>query len=404
MKLLSDILNSKNLQTLSFVFFNLSDETESGFNLKVLYKTSKFASIELDRKIVEENNKLLKEYTGLSFELTGESSHRATIDNDMSLDRNSILSLINSKIQQLRFVYTDSDFGRIIINSFFIPRGSIDLNRSYYSVDILNKNITEDYIDNLLSILMSLEDINQLNINFRELQPEFIEGIKRNTQLRINLKWFYNRYYKDFKKINLYKANILENKKENISLSTFSKKFSSGFIERALFYKERILGQEFLFKQLTKETLNKKIAELRKVLDFDQLGTDNSINSKESRNKAIVNLVTISQPDECFSCKNKYKIENRTFKIRDNSRYYLELHHVISFGADKSGDVLENLVKLCPSCHRALTPNRAEESYQKKIITDILNNSSESKKYVSNFVKDSSNIDHLVDFVYSNLK
>ena len=37
-------------------------------------------------------------------------------------------------------------------------------------------------------------------------------------------------------------------------------------------------------------------------------------------------------------------------------------------GAKQSGDILENLVKLCPACHRALTPNRAEESYQKKLL------------------------------------
>ena len=40
---------------------------------------------------------------------------------------------------------------------------------------------------------------------------------------------------------------------------------------------------------------------------------------------------------------------------RNSDKHYFELHHVISFGAKQSGDILENLVKLCPACHRALT-------------------------------------------------
>lgn len=91
-------------------------------------------------------------------------------------------------------------------------------------------------------------------------------------------------------------------------------------------------------------------------------------------------------------------------KKRNSDKHYFELHHVISFGAKQSGDILENLVKLCPACHRALTPNRAEESYQKEIIKNILLNSNEANDYVGNFIKEPDNLDMKIDYVYSNLK
>lgn len=90
--------------------------------------------------------------------------------------------------------------------------------------------------------------------------------------------------------------------------------------------------------------------------------------------------------------------------MRGSDRPYLEIHHVISFGANNSGDVIENLVKLCPSCHRALTPNRAEENFQKIIIDNILSNSSDAYKYVRLFTEEKATKNDANDFVYNNLK
>ena len=61
-------------------------------------------------------------------------------------------------------------------------------------------------------------------------------------------------------------------------------------------------------------------------------------------------------------------------------------------------------MKLCPACHRALTPNRADEKYQKQIIKDILYNSKEANNYVGNFVKNPNIMEDKVNYVYSNLK
>ena len=80
---------------------------------------------------------------------------------------------------------------------------------------------------------------------------------------------------------------------------------------------------------------------------------------------------------------------------RNSDKHYFELHHVISFGAKQSGDILENLVKLCPCVY--FNPNRAEESYQKEIIKNILLNSNEANDYVGNFIKEPDNLDMKID-------
>jgi 5-methylcytosine-specific restriction protein A len=103
-----------------------------------------------------------------------------------------------------------------------------------------------------------------------------------------------------------------------------------------------------------------------------------------------------------MGCQNRFKKDKRTFKLRDQEKHYFELHHVIPFSKGKEHDQIDNLAKLCPVCHGALTKNRAEETLQKQIITDILSNSMNAQKYVS-ILAGSSNINDLVDFVYTKL-
>ncbi|WP_318023928.1 HNH endonuclease [Mycoplasmopsis agalactiae] len=107
-------------------------------------------------------------------------------------------------------------------------------------------------------------------------------------------------------------------------------------------------------------------------------------------------------PDECSACKEKYNILDRTFIHRQTQKPYLEIHHVISFGSGNKSDVLENLVKLCPACHKALSKNRANENYQKQLIHNIISSNPFISKYLENFV-DNDIINEKIEFVYSNL-
>ncbi|WP_429988857.1 hypothetical protein [Mycoplasmopsis bovis] len=62
--------------------------------------------------------------------------------------------------------------------------------------------------------------------------------------------------------------------------------------------------------------------------------------------------------------------------------------------------MLENLVKLCPACHKALSKNRACEEYQKQLIYNIISNNSFINKYLENFVNGDS-IGEKIEFIYT---
>jgi 5-methylcytosine-specific restriction protein A len=63
---------------------------------------------------------------------------------------------------------------------------------------------------------------------------------------------------------------------------------------------------------------------------------------------------------------------------------------------------LDNLVKLCATCHRALTPRRASDSLQTTIIRRMLESRDEVKNFVNSMISDPK-ID-AVAFVHQSLK
>src|SRR5699024_420844 len=168
MRKISEVLNSENLKLIATIFFNLSNVQKTGqenFLIHIIYKNSEYAKYKLTERIVQDNNELMRDYTDLEFNVTGKSSHKVELENDLKISRELFLDQLNTKIQQLRFKYSRDEFNQIIITTIFAFRGSQDFNRNFYAVDILKDNITEKYINNLASILISLDDIKQLNIN-----------------------------------------------------------------------------------------------------------------------------------------------------------------------------------------------------------------------------------------------
>lgn len=403
---MSEIFLTSHLNKLFFVLFNLGEcSVESGkeqYKIKINYKNSKYSSVKLSPEIVEHNNQLMTNFFDLPFQIKGISTHVIDIENDTNFTRDEILNRLYAHTQRQRFNYSDKAYSESMILSFFIPRGSMDLTRNYYSVDILERNVSEDYFTNLLNLLSSIDDIKQLNLNFRELQHEYVtSAVKRNSQLRINLRWLYDNYIDMIKKINIFKANILKESSTEIKRLNTRKSLDNSFIERALFYKTKIIQTKNSSEILSKKGKDIEIKKLRKELNFDSLNSNDDTDIR--RNSDVVKLAIASQVDECVCCKNKYNLMDRTFRRASNGKPYLEIHHVISFGANKKGDTLDNLVKVCPACHRALTPGRAEESYQKELIYQILKNSPTANRYVENFVETKIEKDK-VNYVLANLR
>ncbi|MCE6090541.1 HNH endonuclease [Mycoplasmopsis agalactiae] len=393
---ISEIINSSNIRQLFFAFFNLGKELDKEFEIKITYKNSKHANMQINNRILTINNNKMCAYLELNFNIVNQS-HVVYLINDLNYTRQKILSSIYRRIQQLRFEVNSKEFDNALFLNLFAFRGSVDLVRNYYSVDLLKYNMSIDYADHLLSLFLSTSAIKQLNLNFRELQPDFINNKKRNTQIRVNLRWFYDHYFNELGNINIYKQVILMHNSKHILLRNVAQNYNNSFINRLIFYRYSILETGYKSNKMDIQLSEKQISDFRSELDFD-------INEDvvEYRNTEIVKIARLILPDECSACKEKYNILDRTFIHRQTQKPYLEIHHVISFGSGNKSDVLENLVKLCPACHKALSKNRANEDYQKQLIHNIISSNSFISKYLENFV-DNDIINEKIEFVYSNL-
>lgn len=377
-----DFINNTTLVALLVAFAN-AKPCDIGFVIESSYKSSEYSPIELTENIYQENNQLLCDFTGLRFQLD-RTKHQFFIQTDLSSDDffNQIYKAI--QIKRIESQISDDDFSNLILLSFFALRGSPDFKLNFYSLDLPRQIVSPQYLDNLFKLLTNISDLRQLNLNFRELQYQFIAGEnERNTQFRINLRYFYDNLAKDLLK----KANILLHNHQLITTKNTSQE-SKTFIERLMFYKDKILNQ-----QNTKF----EIEQLRQELGFVY---DEMIDEKVKRNQGIVQYVRAFFDDECVCCKNIYPLESRTFKYRNSERFYLEIHHVVSFSSNHTLDQIDNLVKVCPACHRALTKNRAEETYQKQLIGEILVNAPKAKEFCLNFTDEN----NCVQFVYDRLK
>lgn len=95
---------------------------------------------------------------------------------------------------------------RLFLSGFFESRGSIDTQRNFLTSDYFFHSPLEF---NKFHYLIDFFNIpsEALNFNFRELQPEHVQGIhQRNAQFRIYLDW----YLHHIGLFNTYKARIAE--------------------------------------------------------------------------------------------------------------------------------------------------------------------------------------------------
>lgn len=385
-----DQLSQKPIETLFAVFYNTVQDKYGNFEIQSNYRESKFLKMPSDSYITTATQ-LSKKYL-LDFQYDSGTTIIATILNNKNWDLETFLDAIYTLIlTRLTKIPENYLLDVELALALFIFRGSADFNRGYYSVDL--KGVTlKHYLDNFFKLLLSSDDLlSRLNLNFRELQPEFYSGKNlRNTQIRINLKWFYDNVIAKFEYINQYKADLLT---ENITILGDTREYHN-FEERLIFYRESVLGRE-----LTDD----EVRSLREELEFSLRIETGAGTPFILRNQKIVSFARETFKDICVGCGDRYDIADRSFKMPRNGRYYFEINHVIPYSNDSATvDVLDNLVKLCPTCHRALSPGRAYENFQKNIIKKMIY----SRREVTDFVVSMMPKTALspVDYVYSMLK
>ncbi|GAA7694753.1 hypothetical protein HpMMM77_14380 [Helicobacter pylori] len=329
------------------------------------------------------------------------------LENDLHLDENAFYKkLLNSLI--------DNDFfnrsnlmnlmtlnQKRFLSGFFESRGSIDTQRNFLTLDYFFHSPLEF---NKFHYLIDHFNIpsEALNFNFRELQPEYAQGInQRNAQFRIYLDW----YLHHIGLFNPYKARIAEHVFKTtlvddgiyykLNYPPTTEYHGNSFTERAHFYLKNVYQQDLD---------DKSIEKLREQLGWIQKS------EKSKRDSKIINFYRIATPNVCNACCDDYDIKERSFlslplyKITQKpDSYYTEIHHVISLGKNKELDVLANLAKLCPACHRALKKGSSEEGFQKRLIENILNHNKDNLEFVQlRFETD--NLPTLINRIHESLK
>jgi 5-methylcytosine-specific restriction protein A len=377
------------LETLLAAFFN-SRKNELG-DFEITSKWLVQLRYQADRRYAKTAKALTDKYK-LEFEMISAVEISATIENDGQISL--------QKFQEMLYLAIAAKMARLPIGfnldqemalAMFIFRGSPDLNRSFYAVDLLSPSDT--YLENIQKLLLSSDDLlSRLNLNFRDLQPQFVQGeVRRNTQIRVNLKWFYDNVLLTFPNINSYKFEVV---KANLKSLGEVRAYPS-FENRIVFYREKIIG-----RALSKT----EIDSLRNDLKFALEEIEPTPGEKfAARNQKIIAYARETFADLCTGCSDLYPIENRSFEMPRNGRFYFEVNHVIAYSNDSAAvDVLDNLVKLCATCHRALTPRRAHESLQKSIIKKMLDSRDEVRAFVEALAQNSN--EAAEDFVFQRLK
>ncbi|GAA9280423.1 hypothetical protein TH0227_02940 [Helicobacter pylori] len=304
------------------------------------------------------------------------------LENDLHLDGNSFYKkLLNSLIDNDFFNRSHSmtPNQRLFLSGFFESRGSIDTQRNFLTSDYFFHSPLEFKKFHYLIDFFNIPS-EALNFNFRELQPEYAQGInQRNAQFRIYLNW----YLHHIGLFNPYKVRIAEHVFKTtlvddgiyykLSYPPATEYRGNSFTERAHFYLKSVYQQDLD---------DKSIEKLREQLGFIQESEEFKRDSK------IINFYRISTPNVCSACCGDYDIKERSFislplyKITQNpDSYYTEIHHVISLGKNRELDVLANLAKLCPACHRALKKGSSEEEFQKRLIRNILNRNKDNLEF-----------------------
>ncbi|MGN8491911.1 HNH endonuclease [Helicobacter pylori] len=326
------------------------------------------------------------------------------LENDLHLDENAFY-------KKLLNLIIDNDFfnrshsitlnQKRFLSGFFESRGSIDTQRNFLTLDYFFHSPLEfnkfHYLIDHFNIPSEV-----LNFNFRELQPEHAQGIhQRNAQFRIYLDW----YLYHIGLFNPYKVQIAEHVFKTtliydgiyykLSYPPTTKYHGNSFTEHAHFYLKNIYQQDLDDKSI--EKLREQLGWIQKSKEF-------------KRDSKIINFYRIATPNVCSACCGDYDIKERSFlslplyQITQRSdSYYTEIHHVISLGKDKELDVLENLAKLCPTCHRALKKGASTEGFQKRLIGKILKRNKGNLEFVQlRFETD--DFLTLIDKIYESLK
>lgn len=247
----------------------------------------------------------------------------------------------------------DDSLKKWFMIGFLDGRGSIDFTCHFFSIDLAQRDNPE-IIKRKLNRIYDIIGF-KFNYNPRLLQKN---SNQKNDQFRINLEYFIGRYgffrpslIDSYEKVNFIKLISNDNyifkdlKYKNKELSTSTKNFEINEFAISI-------------KGLSNDEKLKKAKEYR-LENFDFDSEDEilySSNNTKDESKKIAN----------YKCE--LNNEHITFTSKSTNNPYVEAHHLIPFSKrnkfDVNIDILENLVSLCPNCHRKIHLSKDDEKIE----------------------------------------
>ena len=369
----SEFLNNDNISPLllgAFYSRYIFSNDNSTIYTEVSYKSSKF--IEDETLLIRSKNLLLfklnnicspySEWKDCTRErhVSPQIILRFNLDNDLNLSKDNFYNRLNVKILSQDFIY-DNDLNenkKMFIRGFAESRGSIDTTRPLLAMDYFYNSLNEVKRARMLYDYFNVP-FSVLNFNPRELQNDYVTGRrKRNTQLRFNLFW----YVRNIGMLNDYKIAIISKVYNNISYNRTEGNVK--YFDAPEILHSRKDTFDFMLRYYSNNIFNKQLSDfevenLRKELNFD----NNKEETTFKRDLSLIELIRINTPDECSACKT-----TQTYIHKNTGKQYFEYHHVISLGKNHELDDEDNIVKLCPNCHKSLKRGSSPEYEQKQVI------------------------------------
>lgn len=319
------------------------------------------------------------------------------LENDLNISKDNFFNKLNRKIINADFIYENelTQNKKMFLRGFSELRGSLDRNRHLLTMDYIKNSQPETKRVRLLIDYLNVP-VNVVNYNFREFQPDYKAGKKRETQLRYNVFWyaqnigFINEY-----RIAAFTANFNYTAIKKDGLITYFmcaqplESDNTTFENRVDYYSHNVFD-----KKLTSSDLAKFKA---------LIGISDVSNEKFKRDISIVNYVRYFTPDVCVCCCDDFDIKNRTHIEVATGRPHFEIHHMISVGNVKELDDVDNLAKICPACHASLGRGSADEQTQKSNIRKIFAHKSNILEFCKSYF-DEQNEETVVDLVWKALK
>jgi len=306
------------------------------------------------------DNNLVKENFG-SFDRQVGSGVSVLIENDIIFDKKEMVYGVIEKW----LIDIDDEFKKYFLIGFMESRGSLDFTGKFYTIDLTQKDLPEiakrklNRLNDILGMVY--------NYNPRVLQEK---SFKKNDQFRINLEYYAGHY-------GFFRPHIIEyyEKEMGTHLICDFVCIDENFKDKELLINTKNFEiNEFAIsiKGLSKEEKIKKVQEYKmEKFDFDS-EEEILYSSYNTKEKAKANANYICEFDH----------NHITFTSKSTNKKYVEAHHLIPFSRrrefDVNIDIEENLVALCPICHRKI--HLAKDEERESLIKTLFDNRKEKLK------------------------